>query len=47
MQFRLLAGKQIILVKKKNYLIFLANFNNTCSTVVQVRLGKSDFYMLV
>lgn len=46
MQFRLLAGKQIILLKK-NYLKFLANFNNTCSTVVQVRLGKSDFYMLV
>lgn len=46
MQFRLLAGKQIILVKKI-YLKFLANFNNTCSIVVQVRLGKSDFYMLV
>lgn len=46
MQFRLLAGKQIILVKKKLSKI-LANFNNTCSTVVQVRLGKSDFYMLV
>lgn len=46
MQFRLLAGKQIILVKQ-NLLKFNANFNNTCSTVVQVRLGKSDFYMLV
>lgn len=46
MQFRLLAGKQIILVKKI-YLKCNANFNNTCSTVVQVRLGKSDFYMLV